>query len=103
MTNDNSEVTVSEPSAQVKNAKIRVTQQRVKVGEAIVGPGDKHYTHVQGVPSDRWEVRHGLNKQPSVTIVDSAGTEWKTEVEHVDLDTVVLHFSSPFSGEAYFN
>jgi len=103
----NSEVSVNETRAAVKSTKsrstIRVTQQRVKVGEAIVGPGDKNYVHTQSVASDTWTVIHGLNKKPSVTVVDSAGTEWKTEVEYIDLDQCVLYFSSPFAGEAYFN
>lgn len=103
MTPDNSEVSVVETDAQVKNATIRVTQERVKIGEAIVGPGDKHFTHTQSVASDTWTVRHGLNKKPAVTVVDSAGTEWTTEIEYLDLDRCVLHFASAFAGEAYFN
>ena len=36
--------------------------------------GDKTYEHVQSATSASWVVTHGLNKNPSVTVVDSAGT-----------------------------
>ena len=35
---------------------------------------DKTFIYTQGVPSTQWIVRHTLNKYPSVTVVDSAGS-----------------------------
>lgn len=65
--------------------------------------GDKTYRHVQGAASDSWTVVHGLGKFPAVFVVDSAGTLVDGDVAYIDQNTVVVTFSSPFSGEAYFN
>lgn len=65
--------------------------------------GDKTYRHIQSVPSDTWEVTHGLNKYPSITIQDSAGTIVIGDVTYNDKNTITLTFSGAFSGEAHFN
>jgi hypothetical protein len=71
---------------------------------AILGNvGDKTYEHVQSASSTTWNVTHNLNKKPSVTVVDSAGTKVIGEVEYVDDNNVTLKFKSTFSGKAYFN
>lgn len=64
---------------------------------------DKFYKHVQGTPSDTWTVTHNLNKRPSVTVIDSSQREVIGGVEYIDNNNITLHFSDPFSGEAYFN
>lgn len=73
------------------------------VQQGAGGGTDKNFVHVQGLPSDTWTINHNLNKFPSVTIVDSANTEVIGEVEHVDLNNVILKFSGAFSGRAFFN
>jgi hypothetical protein len=71
---------------------------------AILGNvGDKTYEHVQSASSTTWSVTHNLNKKPSVTVVDSAGTKVIGEVEYIDDNNVTLKFKSTFSGKAYFN
>jgi len=70
--------------------------------EMSVDP-DKFYKFVQGVPSASWSVNHNLNKRPAVTVVDSAFREVIGNVEYIDDNNVLLTFSDPFSGEAYFN
>lgn len=66
-------------------------------------PGGSTYTHVQGTSSTSWLVEHNLNRHPSVTVVDSAGTVVLGTVTFVSNTTVRLDFSYPFSGTAYFN
>jgi TRAP-type uncharacterized transport system substrate-binding protein len=61
------------------------------------------YVHTQGVPSATWSIYHGMNKYPSVTIVDSAMTEVEGDVEYNSLNAVTITFSGAFSGTAYFN
>jgi hypothetical protein len=61
------------------------------------------YEYTQNQPSAEWVVNHGLNRKPSVTVVDSAGTEVFGEVVHVDNNNVIIRFSAGFSGEAFFN
>jgi hypothetical protein len=63
-----------------------------------------HYTHEQWLASDVWVIEHNLNKEPSVTVVDSA------EEEHIpdkkvynSKNKVTLYFLSEFTGKAYLN
>ena len=65
--------------------------------------GDKYYVHEQGIASNEWHIKHNLNKHPSVTIVDSAGNEVIGQVHYVDLNNVIITFTSQFSGKAYLN
>ncbi len=64
---------------------------------------DKHFTFIQNVASDVWEVEHNLNKYPSVTIVDSAENIVIGDIVYLDGNNVRLTFAAPFSGKAYFN
>lgn len=75
----------------------------IPVEVSTKGSGDKHYTFIQRVPSDVWEVKHNLNKYPSVSIVDSANTEIIGDVDYIDLNNCRLTFVGAFSGKAYFN
>lgn len=65
-------------------------------------PGDKNY--IQSFTNrDVLTIHHNLNKNPAVTVIDSAGTQVEGTVEYIDLNTVKLAFSSPFSGKATLN
>lgn len=64
---------------------------------------DKHYAHTQGASSASWVVNHNLNKFPSVTVVDSAGTAVVGQVDYGSENQVTLTFKASFSGKAYFN
>lgn len=65
--------------------------------------GDKHFLFVQAIASDVWEIKHDLNKYPSVTVVDSADSVVIGDVTYVDENNVRLTFSGAFSGKAYLN
>lgn len=71
--------------------------------EVAIGSGDKHYTHVQGASSATWTVNHNLSKYPSVTVVDSGGTEVEGEVNHINTNSLTISFTAAFSGTAYIN
>jgi hypothetical protein len=64
---------------------------------------DKNYVFVQSVPSTSWVVTHNLNKFPSVSVVDTAGTQVFTMAEYIDTNTLILTFSAAFAGKAYIN
>ena len=105
-------ITVNESEVEVvegqnPNVTIEVTEQAVVISEAVVGlqgtSGDKHYQHVQATPSATWSITHNLGKRPAVTVVDSGGNEWITNVEHVSDNALVIRFTAPFSGNAYLN
>ena len=67
------------------------------------GVNDKNYVHDQNVASATWVVTHNLEKNASVTVVDSAGTVVQGQVDYDSLNQVTLTFSGAFSGKAYFN
>lgn len=61
------------------------------------------YIHNQGSPSDTWIVTHNLNKNPSITIVDSSGAEVEGAVTINSLNQITITFCGSFSGKAYLN
>lgn len=67
------------------------------------GGSDAHFQHEQAIASATWTVNHNLSKFPSVTVVTSAGDEVIGNVSYTSLNQVVLTFSAPFAGKAYFN
>ena len=76
---------------------------------AVVSPtnpalgGDKAFVFTQNTPSAVWEITHTLNKYPSVTVVDSAGSVVIGEVLYLSKSTIRLSFEAPFSGKAFLN
>lgn len=64
---------------------------------------DKRYVHTQNTASSVWTVNHDLDKFPSITVVDSAGSIVVGEVEYNNENNVTLTFSAAFSGVAYLN
>jgi hypothetical protein len=78
--------------------------QRTADGWAGVEPafGDT-YIHTQIAADDSWVIDHGLDKYPSVTIVDSGGTQVEGDVTYPSADRVIVTFTAPFGGKAYLN
>ena len=70
---------------------------------AASGIGDKTFVHTQSVASATWVVTHNMDKFPSVTVVDSAGTVVIGQVGYNSSNQATLTFVSAFSGSAYFN
>ena len=64
---------------------------------------DKEFIHVQSVSSDEWVINHNMNKYPSVTVQDSAGSIVIGEITYNNKNTITLTFSGAFSGNAYLN
>ena len=64
---------------------------------------DKYFSYRQTVPSREWIIVHRLEKNPSVTVVDSAGTIITGEVTYIDENTLKIDFQAAFSGKAYLN
>lgn len=57
----------------------------------------------QTIPSNAWAINHNLGRFPSVTIVDSAGTQMYGAVEYIDDNNILISFSSALAGTAYLN
>lgn len=64
---------------------------------------DKNFVYMQNVSSTIWEIKHGLNKYPSVTVVDSADNVVVGDIVYIDENNVRITFTAGFSGKAYFN
>ena len=69
----------------------------------VIGTGDKSYIHNQLVAASVWNIEHDLDKNPSVTVVDSSGNEVYGDVIYIDRNNLTINFSSEFSGKAYLN
>ena len=64
---------------------------------------DKTFVYTQQTESNEWEIKHDLNKFPSVIVVDSAGTLIQGEITYTDNNNISINFSSAISGKAYLN
>lgn len=71
------------------------------VGDDILP--DKHFTFEWRVLQTSLSINHNLHKKPSVTVVDTAGSELFCEVFYTDDDNITLTFSSAVRGTAYLN
>ena len=84
--------------------KIRiVTSVNGKTGDVIVSSSDSTYIHNQTTASATWTITHNLEKYPSVTVVDSAGSVVIGDVQYISKNQIVLTFQGSFSGTAYLN
>ena len=64
----------------------------------------KTYTFTQAIAADTWVIQHNLNKRPSITVVDSAGSsQIPNEKNYIDDNNVEISFLAPFAGKAYLN
>lgn len=62
------------------------------------------YAHTQSSPSATWTIVHGLGYYPGgVSVVDSGGTKVYGDVNHLTENSLVINFSSAFSGKAYIS
>ena len=71
--------------------------------DVIESSEDKNYVHSQASASTVWSVIHNLDKLPSVTVVDSAGTAVVGSVSFTDKNNLTITFTNAFSGKAYIN
>ena len=61
------------------------------------------YTHNQSAVSDTWVINHGLSFQPSVQVVDSAGSTIEGVVNYNSSSQLTVQFSVALSGTAYLS
>ena len=108
--NSKDEITISDVDSTNAGFDTRNTSLEVLAGYII----EENSTIVnQSIPLKVWGdaatpeatryVSHGLNKFPSVTVVNSANEVVIGSVKYITTDQVQLIFSAAFSGKAYFN
>ena len=77
--------------------------QPIDVELTLDSAADKHFVFEQGIASDTWVIEHNLNKYPSVSLVDSAGTQFDADVEYNDENTCTIRMNGATTGKAFLN
>jgi hypothetical protein len=75
-------------------------------GTSMIGPsgtGASSYTHSQFASASTWLITHPLPFVPSVTIVDSGGSQVYGDVKVLSPSQIQVDFSAPFSGSAFLS
>lgn len=68
-----------------------------------MGPsGGAALIHDQQVASDHWVIAHPTG-YPSVTVIDSSGTQCFGEIVYTSDTQIDIYFTAPFSGKAFMN
>ena len=73
------------------------------VTEKAVARALDTYVHDQATSSDTWVVEHNLGRYPSVTVVDSAGTQFIVQVEYNSKNKLTIYMNGSTTGKAYLN
>lgn len=63
--------------------------------------GVQPFIHNESPASDTWVITHNLGRRPSVSVYDTAGTEYEGCITHNSINQLTITFSAPFSGTAY--
>lgn len=87
----------------IEDGKITIKSDTIELQTSSEITGDKTFLYKQDTPAREWNIVHNMNKFPSVSIIDSAGTQVYGEVLYIDKNTVKLIFSGAFSGKATLN
>ncbi len=67
------------------------------------GGQDYEYNQAFPVAASTWVIQHNLGRFPSITTVDSAGSEITGAVTYDDENKITVVFNSATSGNAYLN
>ena len=70
---------------------------------APFGTEGYEYTFTQSAAASTWTINHNLDRFPSVTTVDSAGSIINGAITYTDSNTITVVFTSATSGKAYLN
>ena len=73
------------------------------VTEKAVSDALSTYVFEQGIASATWVVTHNLNKFPSVVVVDSAGTQFLTQIHYDSLNQLTVSMNGATTGKVYLN
>ena len=104
-----------EASSAITNPKIRM-EVNYRLANELYGPKitgswgigiklsqEVGYVHEQTASATTWTINHNLEFVPNITVVDTFGTVVEGSYDYPNDTTVVLTFSSPFSGKAFLS
>ena len=80
-----------------------VTLEGNKTSSELGLTGDKDFVFIKSTPDSVWDITHDLDKYPSVTVVDSAGSVVIGDITYTSKSALTVTFSAAFSGKAYLN
>jgi hypothetical protein len=61
------------------------------------------FVHEQQFDSDTWSITHNLGYRPAVSIQDYAKNGIEGDVDHIDVNSMVINFNYGLSGYAYLS
>lgn len=73
------------------------------VTEKAVARALSTFIFEQALASNTWVVVHNLNRYPSIFTVDSAGTQFLTEVHYDSPNQLTISLNGATTGKAYLN
>lgn len=76
---------------------------RINLNPAITVNNGAAFQYSQGTASDTWVIHHNLGYVPNVWEKDLLGNNIDGTVEVVDLNNIIIHFSSAVAGVAYLS
>jgi len=59
------------------------------------------HVHHQLIPAAVWTIPHGMNRTPSVTVIDSTEAVVYGDIQHNPTNQLSISFSAAFAGTAY--
>lgn len=93
----------AQSAAEAAQAAAEAAQASAESAAAGLIAKESTFIHTQAVASAEWTIQHNLDKYPSVTVVDSAGSVVIGDCQYTSRNAVVLTFNGGFSGKAYLN
>lgn len=73
------------------------------VTEKAVANALSTFIFEQAIASDTWIVKHNLNRYPSIFTVDSAGTQFMTEIHYDSPNQLTVSLNGATTGKVYLN
>ncbi len=63
-------------------------------------PGGTQYVHNQTAAASTWNVNHNLHYFPHISIIMDDATIVVADIDHVDVNSAVITFPTPYTGKA---
>jgi hypothetical protein len=98
---DNITVTNTIQNVTVTNTQPNVTISSVGAQGPAGSAGSVFYTYNQATPAATWTITHSLGGYPTATVIDSSGNNCEGTISYTNANTMVITFTSAFSGTAY--
>lgn len=95
---DLADTAVQEIGTSINNGNITI----VRSGNAVDITSSTHVFEIADAATV-WHIVHNMQKWPSVTVVDSAGTVVDCEIAYLDYNTCEARMNAAFKGTAYLN